>query len=276
VIERDEHELGEVPVVPLVNNERILRELGRPEFQDILRLTDAVNKMGTDMMVTGEFHASPRRWALGFDEEDFVDENGHPIDAWSIITGRIWSTEKNTKDDGAQVGQFPEASLENFFGAIRLLATLIGQTMALPSSYMNFVTDNPPSAEGMRASETRMIKRAERKLSALGARWRGVDRLGLRIMTGRWDPKSKLIEVQWRDPATPTRAQAADAAVKLVGEGKPIIPRRQAWDDLDYSQEQQDQMELWFAEEERQQLTALAAIGAGVGAAPVGDDADGG
>jgi hypothetical protein len=276
-VERDDHEVGEVLVVPLVNNERVLREAGRPEFQDILRLTDAVNKMGTDMMVAGEFHAMPRRWALGFDEEDFVDEEGKPIDAWSIIAGRIWGSSKGSKD-GAEVGQFPEADLRNFHESIRLLATLIGQTLALPSGYMNFVTDNPPSAEGMRASETRMIKRAERKLSALGAKWRQVDRLGLRILTGRFDPKSRLIEVLWRDPATPTRAQAADAAVKLVGPGKAIIPRRQAWDDLDYSPEQMTQMELWFADEERQQMVALAAIGAGVGAGtpPADDDADGG
>ncbi|MBM4495393.1 phage portal protein [Rhodococcus hoagii] len=50
------------PWFPLVNRPRILRPDGRSEFVDIIPLADAANKMATDMMVSGEFHAMPRRW----------------------------------------------------------------------------------------------------------------------------------------------------------------------------------------------------------------------
>jgi hypothetical protein len=56
-----------------VNNPRILRPDGRSEFSDIIEIADALNKMATDMMISGEYHAMPRRWATALSAEDFVD-----------------------------------------------------------------------------------------------------------------------------------------------------------------------------------------------------------
>src|SRR5687768_15592710 len=58
-------------------------------------------------------------------------------------------------------------------------------------------------------------------------------RIARRIIDGAWNPELSQLETQWRDPATPTRAQAADAAVKLVQAG--ILPIEAAWEDLGYS-----------------------------------------
>ncbi|MBM4490607.1 phage portal protein [Rhodococcus hoagii] len=74
---QDKHNFGVVPVFPLVNRPRILRPDGRSEFVDIIPLADAANKMATDMMVSGEFHAMPRRWAFGLKQSDFVDRHGN-------------------------------------------------------------------------------------------------------------------------------------------------------------------------------------------------------
>lgn len=267
-VERDEHDVGEVLVVPLVNYPRTSRPDGRSEIHDIIPLADATNIIATNMMISADFHAMPRRWALGFEKEDFLDEFGKRISAWEQVAGRVWASSKGPKE--AQLGQFDEASLENFHNTIRLLAQLIGQLLALPAHYVNFTTDNPPSAEGVKASESRTIKRAERKQGNLSVPFKTIVRLADRIATGRWDPKSRLIETQWRDPSTPTRAQAADAAVKLVGQGKPVIPREQAWEDLGYTDEQKQRMRDWFAEEARTALVGLAALGVGEPPEPEG------
>jgi hypothetical protein len=62
-----------------------------------------------------------------------------------------------------------------------------------------------------------------------------------RLQDGDWDPAAKRLETIWRDAATPTRAQAADAAVKLVTGN--IIPKQQAREDLGYTPAQQRRME---------------------------------
>jgi hypothetical protein len=232
----DEHELGRVPVVPLVNNPRILRPDGRSEFSDVISVADALNKMATDMMVSGEYHAMPRRWATALTADDFVDKDGNPIGVWSRDAGRLWATEsKDTK-----FGQFNETDLKVFHESMKLLIQIGSQLLALPPHYTSFVGENPTSADAIRSSETQLVKRVERKQTYLGGAWEDVQRLVLRIKTGKWDPAALKLETVWRDPSTPTIAQKADAVTKLVQTG--VLPIEQAREDLGYTQEQRDRM----------------------------------
>ncbi|MFI6238349.1 phage portal protein [Micromonospora sp. NPDC050795] len=237
VVSTDDHGMGRVPVVPLVNRPRLLRPDGVSEFHDVLPLADAANKMATDMMVSGEFHAMPRRWAVGVKAEDFVDENGNPLSTWSSIAGRLWANE----DPNVKMGQFPEADLAVFHNTIRMLAQVAAQQLALPPHYMAFTGDNPTSADAIRSAETQLVKRVERKQTYLGGAWEDVMRLVLRIQTGEWDERARSLETMWRDPATPTVAQKADAIQKLTG-GAPILPVEMAREDMGYTPEQRRRM----------------------------------
>lgn len=237
---RDDHEVGRPLMVDLVNRRRMLRQLGKSEFVDVIPVADAANKMATDMMVSGEFHAMPRRWAVGMTEDDFEDEEGKPLSTWSIIAGRIWGTDK--KPSEVTLGTFTETDLAVFHNTIKVLAQLASQLAYLPQDYMGFTSDNPTSADAMRSAESRMVKRCERKQTTLGGGWEEVQRLMLRVQTGEWDPKAKMLETLWRDPSTPTKAQVADAVVKLTQGDRPIIPVEQAREDLGYSPEQRRRM----------------------------------
>ena len=236
----DVHELGVVPVVPLVNNPRILRPDGRSEFVDVIGIADALNKMATDMMVSGEYHAMPRRWATALSADDFVDKDGNPIGVWSRDAGRLWATEsKDTK-----FGQFTETDLTVFHNSMKLLIQIGSQLLALPPHYTSFVGENPTSADAIRSSETQLVKRVERKHTYLGGAWEDVQRLVLRIKSGKWDPAALALETVWRDPSTPTLAQKADAITKLASTpaDHPILPVEQARIDLGYTQAQRDNM----------------------------------
>lgn len=236
----DLHGLGRVPVVPIVNRGRLLNPGGVSELADVRPLSDAACKIATDMMISAEYHAMPRRWALGFDQEDFTDPDGNPVSAWTQLAGRIWATAKNKKDDGVEVGQFPEASLENFHSTINQLARLVAGLAGLPPHVMGLVSDNPPSADAIRSSEIRLVKRAERRQRAWGGSYEQAMRLVLRIRDGVWDPRARSLETVWRDPSTPTVAQQADAMTKLVTAG--IVPVEMSWDVLGFTQVQQEKM----------------------------------
>jgi hypothetical protein len=54
---------GVVPVVPLVNGDRLLDLDGRSEIADLIPLCDALNKIIADTLVSSEYFARPRRWA---------------------------------------------------------------------------------------------------------------------------------------------------------------------------------------------------------------------
>jgi hypothetical protein len=239
-------------MVPLVNDPRVLgryrpgkfdQRLGRPVFQDVIPLVDALNKIATDMMVSAEFHAMPRRWATGVASDDFIDEQtGSQMNTYSLVAGRMWANEN--KD--VKFGQFAEADLNNFHATAKLLMQMSSMLLGLPSYYLPFTGDNPPSGDAIRSSEVQLVKRAERKQSVLSTRWERVQRLVLMTQGIADGPDLRKIETLWRDPSTPTVAQQADATVKLFtakdGSGRSIITADQAREDLGYSPEQRARM----------------------------------
>ncbi|MCW2900229.1 MAG: putative phage protein [Streptosporangiaceae bacterium] len=242
----DVHGLGQVPVVPLLNRGRIRNRLGVSELADVVPLSDAACKIATDMLVSAEFHAMPRRYAIGMAPQDFVDANGNPLSTWSVVAGRLWATEK-TKQDGVDLGQFPEANLTNFHETINALARLVASMSGLDPQALGFTTTNPSSADAIRAAESRLIKRVRRKMRTLGGGWEQVMRIADRFATGVERPELRSMETMWADPETPTVAQSADAAVKKYQAG--LVPRRQTREDLGYTQTQINRMEQQDAAE---------------------------
>jgi len=256
--QRDDHDLGVVPVEVLANRPRLKQRNGVSELADVIPLSDAACKIATDMMISAEYHATPRRVAFGFGEEDFTDEHGRKISAWSRIAGRIWATEKNKKDDGADVVQFPEADLANFHSTINQLAQLVASLAGMPPHFMGQTTANPASADAIRSAESRLVKRAERKQGAWGGAWERVMRLVLLVRDGAESTDARALETIWRDASTPTVAQAADASVKKKQAG--IVPLRQTREDLGYTQAQIERME---EEDEKEAQNALRRIAGG-------------
>lgn len=246
--EQDHHELGTPPVSLLANRPRLRCPGGKSELASILPISNAANKIATDMMVSAEFHAMPRRWALGFGAEDFTDEQGRKMSIWSKVAGRIWASSK-TRNEGAEVGQFPEANLQNFHHTLDKLGQIVAALGALPPQYLGFTTANPASADAIRSSEARLVKRAERRQRGFGGGWERTMRIADRIHTGEWRPDLRRLETLWRNASTPTEAQAADAAVKKYQAG--ITPLRQTREDLRYTPEQIKLME----EEDEKQAT---------------------
>jgi hypothetical protein len=252
-LDRDEHRLGVVPVVPLVNRALTMKPEGVSELADVVPISDAACKVATDMMIAAEFHAMPRRWVVGMGADEFTDAQGRPLSEWSRIAGRVWAHE----DEAVKMGQFPEADLSNFHSTINALARLVASMAGLPVDFLGLATENPPSAEARRAGLERLVKRAERRQRAFGGSWERVMRTAL-LVAGE-DVDATGLETIWRDASTPTVAQKADAAVKLHAEG--IVPTRQVREDLGYTQAQIDRMEtLDDAEAEAMTRRDVAAL----------------
>ena len=228
------HNLGIVPVVPIINRPRLTHPHGESELTDVLPLVDAINKLATDMMVSAEFHAMPRRWAVGI---DLGDGEGSEARAREILKqkwtdaapGRVWLSD----DPNSKMGQFTEASLDNFVHGIEMLAAQLAAITALPPHYVGLMSQaNPASADAIRSSEASLSHRARRKFRPFGGSWERVMRLAMLVRDGNVPTQALSMETIWRDPETPTVAQKVDAAVKLDGVGMPF---RQTMEDLGYT-----------------------------------------
>lgn len=242
---RDEHGLGTPPVAVLTNRGRLADRYGRSELTPpLLSLSHAANKIATDMMVAAEFHAVPLRALFGVGPDDLEDVSGNRMSALQIIMSRLLTVPgaENLDGGGVRGHEFSPSQLSNFHDTLGQLARHVSGLLGLDPSVLGMSTgDNPASAEALRSRETRLIKRAERKQRGLGGGWNRWAQLTRRFQDGDWDPSARRVKTLWQDAATPTRAQAADAAVKLVT-GQ-IIPKQQARADLGYTPAQQRRMD---------------------------------
>ena len=227
VTNRDETKRDRIPVSRLVNRARTSRKGGRSELTGAVRyLTDAAVRTLLGMEVNREFYTTPQRWLMGADMSVFTDEEGNRVSAWEAIAGHMLSMPRPFDEESGeygelpQVGQFSAAPPTPYIEQVRAYSMLLAAEVGIPASYLGYATDNPASADAIRAGETRLIQRSLRRQRGFTQGWRQVAYNALLWRDGSVDlDKLSRVAPNWDNPATPTPSAAADEALKLIGSG---------------------------------------------------------
>lgn len=215
VDDRDPHEMKRLPLIPFINRPTGSRRQGRSEITRPIRgYTDIGIRTLLGMETNREFFSAPQRYALGVTEDDFTDQAGNKIPGWAAVLGRVWGIGRDDNGDLPQLGQFDPAPARPYLEQIQGLAQLVAADGAVPQTYLGFMSDNPASADSIRALESRLIKRSERRISSFGWSWAEVGRVAHMIQEK--SSKAPHLDTDWGNPATPTQQADADAAMKLV------------------------------------------------------------
>jgi hypothetical protein len=252
------HGLGVVPVVPLPNRTRLSDLYGTSEITPELRsMTDAAARILMLMQATAELMGVPQRLIFGVKPEEIGVDPDTGQTLFDAYLARILGFE----DAEGKIAQFSAAELANFTNALDQIAKQVAAYTGLPPQYLSTAADNPASAEAIRAAESRLIKKIERKNLIFGGAWEEAMRIAYRMMKGGDVPPDMLrMETIWRDPSTPTYAAKADAAVKLYGNGQGVIPRERARVDMGYSVKEREEMRRWDEEEAAMGLGLLGTM----------------
>jgi hypothetical protein len=224
-VERDVHNLPRLPVVAVPNRVRGSRDLGRSEITKPIRYySDAAARTLLGLEVNREFYNAPQRIGLNVSDDMFEDEAGNPVSPWTSIMGRVWNIPANEEGQPApDVKQFNPASPSPYLDQVQGYAQRVASEAGIPSTYFGIHTANPASADAIRAAESRLVKRAERRQASFGRSWLEVGRLALMVRDGSLpDDYDTSVSTKWRDAATPTRAASADEATKLIASG--VLP----------------------------------------------------
>ncbi len=228
VVETIPNPLGWVPVVRLRNGDRLIED-GASEIDDLMPLVDALNKSLADLMTTSEYTGRQRRWATGIELEEDA-ETGEAVNP--IPEGHRAMISENPE---AKFGQLAAADLTGYEASVRVILGQIMAVSALPSHYVGVFTDNPASADALRASEASLTARSEARQATFGRAWEDVARLMVAVRDGA-DPDRVDVRVRWADAATRSVAQEADAIVKLYGAG--LLPASTALARLGYAEDE--------------------------------------
>ncbi|AVR76961.1 portal protein [Mycobacterium phage Jabiru] len=257
------HGLELVPVVPIPNRTKLSDLYGTSEITPELRsMTDTAAQILQNMRATANTMAIPQRLLFGVKPEELgIDpETGQRL--FDAYIANIIAFE----DHEAKAQQFSAAELRNFTEALEEVAKQVASYTGLPPQYLSSQSDNPASAEAIRASESRLVTKVERKNKIFGGAWEEVMRIAYKMAKGgEVPPDYYRMETVWRDPSTPTYAAKADAASKLYANGNGVIPREQARIDMGYSITQREKMREW---DEEEQAMGLSLVGSMYGDTP--------
>lgn len=227
--------LSVVPVVILPNAPTLRNPEGVSELADIMSMVDGINKLATDMMVTSEFYAEPRRWATGIDiREDDESEDGLKTDLDTKPHGKWFMLE----DPTAKIGQFQEATMDNYISSIDMLVKYIAAVKKIPAHYFDPAKSGLASAEAVRAAEAPLVTLANRRKVAFS---NALETIGKLILLIEFSADVFNIETRWADSENLTAAQKVDAASKKAALK---VPTKQLWKDAGYSPQEIEEMEL--------------------------------
>lgn len=252
-----EHNLGIVPVIPIVNRSLKSEMYGHSEiFPELRGVIDAGSRLMMNMAAAAELMAIPQRLLFGVNPSELVED---PSDKKQVYDAYMANILAFTDDGSAQ--QFAAAELSNFVNGLDRLTREAGSITGLPPSYFTFSSENPPSADAIRAVESRLVKLAERKQRMLGSGFEQTMIVAMLMMGRPVGDNERRLEAKWRNAATPTYAAMADAVTKLATaatpEGRPIIPVEAAREELGYSSEKRAQYREWEEDSPKGLLSGL-------------------
>ena len=244
--DQDVHNRGVVPVVPLVNRERLSDRMGQSQITPEIRsFTDAGQRTMMNMQAAMEIMALPQKAIFGVEREELVDfdENDQPIPGAVLdaYMGRILTFE----NEAGKAMQFQAADLRNFTEVLDQLGKHVASYTGLPPQYLSFSSDNPASAEAINASESRLVRTCELIAKCFGGDFEEAMLVACIFMGIELTPELRRLEAEWANPATPTYASVVDAATKAYANGNGVIPKERARIDIGYSSEERAEMREW-------------------------------
>ncbi|MEJ6019866.1 phage portal protein [Corynebacterium sp. H113] len=248
VSQRDRHGLGRVPIVCQWNRRESGRFDGESQMDDVKPWVAMAARVVLNMQLAMETIATPQKVAIGVSQKDFIDpDTGEELDPWETYLGAIWAISRSS-GDGVDIKQLPAGELSGFIDLMELITKQVAALTGLPLRMLGHSTVNPASEGGIKADEARLVKTVERVNSVAGVFWSWVLGISERIRTGVW-PEGSPIQVEFRNPATPTMSEMADAIQKQTG-GAPTLSVRGAMNQMGYSQARIDKETSWLEQEQ--------------------------
>lgn len=220
-VDRSEH-AWHVPAEPVVYRPRTSRRFGRsritrPALSHQMSALRALVRLEAHM----DIYAIPKLLVLGAGDDIFKNADGSPKDSWQVVMGRVFGIpdDDEAANPRADVKQFSAESPAPHLSQLNALAKLEAREFDLPDTDFA-LTDvaNPTSADSYTASRENLIAEAEGFMGDIDAPVRRTVMRALAMRNGLSEvPKEwSGIQPKWRSPIYLSKAQQADAGVKIL------------------------------------------------------------
>ncbi len=151
-------------LVPIIHRPDAMRPFGRSRIsRSCMSLTQGALRTLLRSEVSAEFYSFPQKWISG------LSEDAEEMDNWKATIASLLTFTKDQDGDAPKVGQFTQQSMSPYTEQIRTFAALFAGETGLTMDDLGFVTDNPSSADAIKASHENLRLIAEKAQGTFGS-----------------------------------------------------------------------------------------------------------
>ncbi len=112
--------------------------------------------------ISAEFYSFPQKYVLG------TSQDAEPMEKWQATISSFLQFTKDDEGDKPSVGQFTQQSMSPYTEQLRTFAAMFAGETGLTLDDLGFVTDNPSSAEAIKASHENLRLSARKAQRTFG------------------------------------------------------------------------------------------------------------
>lgn len=117
--------------------------------------------------VSAEFYSFPQRYITGLANDS--DDESDAFEAWKATMSSFIAFTKDEDGDSPHLGQFSQQSMSPYTEQLRTFAALFSGETGLTLDDLGFVTDNPSSAEAIKAAHENLRLTARKAQKTFGS-----------------------------------------------------------------------------------------------------------
>lgn len=208
---------GECSVFRLAYKATEVKPFGRSRIShDAMNIIDGANRTIVRAEANAEFYAFPKILLMGTSDE-LASLSADA--ALKLYMGRYNMISKDADGDSPTVTQLAASSMDPHLTMLKSWAAMFASAMNIPASSLGIVSDaNPTSADATEAQREDLIIEARHCDRDFGESILQAARLVARIQDPSVsDDDLMKLQVDWKNPNTPSSSMSADAFSKLAG-----------------------------------------------------------
>ena len=141
------HKSNLVNLVPIIYRPDAVRPFGRSRIsRPAIYFQKHAKRTLERADISAEFYSFPQKYVVG------LSQDADPLDKWKATISTMLRFDKDEEGDSPKLGQFSQQSMSPFTEQLRALASGFAGETGLTLDDLGFVTENPSSAEAIKAS----------------------------------------------------------------------------------------------------------------------------
>lgn len=214
------HKMGRPMMEALIWNATSAKPFGRSRIKEpIRRLIQGYVRTIANATIGLEFSTAPQKYLLGVTDEQFDAVVNQKFRQY--IGNILASTTNPETGEKPTFGQLQQGSISPHVEMIRLLATQFSAATGLSVTDTGVVNDaNPTSSDAILAQSQTLVSMAEQLNAGNGDSLRMIALMALAVKNGttieELDEEHRDIVAHFKNPAMPSVAVTADAAIKIA------------------------------------------------------------